>query len=185
VEVACRRRREKGSEQGWKQRGLADLQRVALLPVTLPVQEVSGDLWDGERTKQELVLDSTAATRCQETVSCTRADFKSRTDLVVLRLGNDVEHLVDLGGLELTGTERKLSGGNIKARKKIKRGRHSAAGSCVQRMASRALAVPLVHVDAGLLAREGGEAAAETTDGSQGEGNLDRMRMQRGGGGFG
>ena len=44
MEGACRRRREKGSEQGWKQRGLADLQRVALLPVTLPVQEVSGDL---------------------------------------------------------------------------------------------------------------------------------------------
>ena len=51
-------------------------------------------------------------------------------------------------------------------------------------MASRALAVPLVHVHAGLLASEGGEAAAETTDGSQGEGNLHRMRMQRGGGGF-
>jgi hypothetical protein len=31
---------------------------------------------------------------------------------------------------------------------------------------------PLVHVDTGLLAGEGGEAAAETTDGSQGEGNL-------------
>lgn len=38
------------------------------------------------------------------------------------------------------------------------------------RMVSRV--APLVHVDTGLLAGEGGEAAAETTDGSQGEGNL-------------
>ena len=32
--------------------------------------------------------------------------------------------------------------------------------------------IPLVNVDAGLLAGEGGEAAAETTDGSQSEGDL-------------
>ena len=35
---------------------------------------------------------------------------------------------------------------------------------------------PLVHVDTGLLARQRGEAAAETTDGSQGEGNLRRCQ---------
>ena len=33
-----------------------------------------------------------------------------------------------------------------------------------------------MNVDAGLLAGEGGEAAAETTDGSQGEGNLRRCQ---------
>jgi hypothetical protein len=37
-----------------------------------------------------------------------------------------------------------------------------------------ARAVPLVHVDTGLLARKGGEAAAKTTDGSQGKGNLQK-----------
>ena len=99
--VAARNIEEKGGD--------ANLEGVALLPVALSVQEVSGDLREGERTKQELVPDTTAAMRREVTVSCTRADFKSSNDLVVLRLGDNVEHLVDFGGLELTGTAKQFS----------------------------------------------------------------------------
>ncbi len=106
-----------------------------------------------------------AGPRCKEEAA--RSSSAAMNYLVILRLRDDVEHLVDLSGLELTGTAEILRNRNEQGSKCSQRGttRHMLATACEA-------CIPLVNVDASLLAGEGGKAAAKTTDGSEGERDL-------------
>ena len=108
------------------------------------------------------------------------AGVGQRVHLVVFGLGDNVENLVDFGGLQLTGAATRIRGrawGCERAAHAKERNAARQTASVCTEVGARwprvsYVMLPLVHVDAGFLARESGEAAAETTDGGQGEGDL-------------
>ena len=101
-------------------------------------------------------------------------------EAVGFRVSNPTVEVVDLGGLQLTGAATRIRGrawGCERAAHAKERNAARQTASVCTEVGARwprvsYVMLPLVHVDAGFLARESGEAAAETTDGGQGEGDL-------------